>query len=168
MGEKEFTSRLSGEMNPLQAPLATLADLGSGSHRPNPSQELWQSSEYKVAPITSPQPLFCYPRNKRKETQYSFQNHGTLCPLRQTETTVHFNFIRKETQRFIQSSAFYRKPTPQTQRNPTLQAVCIFCFHIQTYIYVHTHIYVCVGARGCIYSVWLFFFAWFAFIILQS
>jgi len=143
-GEKEFTSRLNGEVNPLQA---MLADPGSRSHKTKPTQRALSAFRKGRGSLSPPS----YPRNKRKRGVVLFPEPRHLA-LSDKQRQQYISTLLEKNQKFIQSSAFYRKPTPPNTKKSDVASYMHFLFSY-TYIYMYIHIYMCVGARMCIYGV---------------
>lgn len=90
---------------------------------------------------------------KGREEQYFFQNLALSDEQRQQYISP---LLEKKTRSLYKALHFTENHLPQTQKNPTLQAVCIFFIYI--HIYMYTHIYICVWAHACVYIVCDVFF----------
>lgn len=118
--EKEFWSRLNGEVNLLQAILVPLADPGgSGSHRTKP---LWRGLAVFRKGIGFPHPLPplpSYPRNKRKRGVVHFPEPWHLA-LSDEQRQQYISTLLEKNKSLYKALHFTENHLPQTQRNPTL------------------------------------------------
>lgn len=157
IGEKELSPCLTGEVNPWQAILTALPDLGSGSHKIKPiwrALAVFRKQRGFYCPHLLP-PLLSYPRNKRKGGVVLFPAPWYLA-LSEEQRQQYISTLLEKTKSLYKALHFTENHLPQTQRNLTLQAVCILFFHIHTYMYIH--IYICVWAHAWVYIVCDFFF----------
>lgn len=148
--EKEFRSCLSREVSPLHAFLAALlARLRVTQDQIHPKISGCLQKRKRISP--PPHSITLSP--KGREEQNVCQNHGTLPSQMNRGSSRYISALLEKNKSLYKALHFTENHLPQTQRNPTWQAVCISFFHIHTYIYVHRHIYVCVSTCVCIYSV---------------
>lgn len=150
IGEKEFRECLNGEVNPLQAVLATLADPGSRSHKTNPIRR-GLAVFRKGRGFPPPRFLHRFPIQeiKGREEQYFFPEPWHLA-LSDEQRQQYISTLLEKTQKFIQSSAFYRKPPPPNTKKSDI-ASCMHFLFSYTYIYICTYTYIYVCGRTHVY-----------------